>query len=159
MVEIRTRLRATSWLWIAAIWSAGGLFDASQTILAMHAEGRQHPWLPLFGTQLAAWLPWALATPLIVGLARRHPINRGSNVRTIAIHVAAFAAVSAIAEAWSALLMVLFNPWQSRHWPTFVDTLRMELAEQAFTFLIAYALILTLTYVVDARESIARQMT
>ena len=35
----------------------------------------------------------------------------------------------------------------------------MELAEQAFTFLIAYALILTLTYVVDARESIARQMT
>ena len=41
------------WRWIAALWSAGALFDASQTVLIMHAEGRHHPWLPLFATELA----------------------------------------------------------------------------------------------------------
>jgi two-component system, LytTR family, sensor kinase len=159
MAESHTRVRSTGWLWIAAIWCAGGLFDASQAVLIMHAEGKHHPWLPLFGTELVSWLPWALATPLIIGLARRYPMIRGVSVRTVAVHLAAFTAVSAIAEAWSAELQVLFNPWGNRRWPTFLDTWSTTFIFQAFTFLIAYALILTVTYLVDARESIARQMT
>jgi two-component system, LytTR family, sensor kinase len=159
MTETQTGVRSPPWLWIAAIWCAGGLFDASQTLLMMHAEGGRHPWLPIFGTELASWLPWALATPLVVGLARRHPIIRGISVRTLAVHLAAFAAVSAVAEAWSALLQILFNPWEHRQPRTFVETWSMTLIFQALTFLIAYALILTVTYLVDARESIARQIT
>jgi two-component system, LytTR family, sensor kinase len=154
-----TGARSTRWRWIAAIWSIAGLFDASQTVLIMHAEGGHHPWPPLFGTELASWLPWALATPLVVNLARQHPINRGMSGRTVGIHLAAFAAVSAVAEAWSAELQVLFNPWGHRQSPTFVDTWSTMLLYQVFTFLIAYALILTVTYVVDARERIARQIT
>jgi two-component system, LytTR family, sensor kinase len=159
MTATHAAARSTRWLWIAAIWCAGGLFDASQTVFIMHAEGRHHPWLPLFTTELASWLPWALATPLVVGLARQFPIIRGTSVRTLAVHLAAFAAVSALAGSWSAWLQVLFNPWGNRKWPTFVDTWTTTLAFQAFTFLIAYALILTVTYLVDARENITRQMT
>jgi two-component system, LytTR family, sensor kinase len=159
MAETHTVVRPTRWLWIAASWSACGLFDASQTVLIMHAEGRHHPWLPLFGTELAGWLPWALATPLVVGLARRYPVNRGINVQTPATHLAAFAALSAVAEAWSAWLQVLFNPWGNRKWPTFVDTFSTTLLYQCLTFIIAYALILTVTYLVDARERITRQAT
>ncbi len=151
--------QSTRWLWIGVIWCAGGLFDASQTVLIMHAEGRHHPWLPLFGTEWASWLPWALATPLVVGLARRYPIVRGMNLRTVAVHLAAFATISAVAEAWSAVLQVLFNPWGNRQCPTFVDTWSTTLLFQVLTFIIAYALILTVTYVVDAREGIARQAT
>lgn len=77
MAETRTSVRSAPWLWIVAIWCAGGLFDACQTVLIMHAEGRHHPWPALFGTELAPWLPWALATPLVVGLARQYPIIRG----------------------------------------------------------------------------------
>jgi two-component system LytT family sensor kinase len=159
MTETETGTRSTRWLWIAAIWCAGGLFDASQTVLIMHAEGKRHPWLVLFGTELASWLPWALATPLVVRLARRYPISRGISVRTLAVHLAAFAAVSAVAETWSAWLQVLFNPWGNRRWPTFVDTWSTTLLYQVLTFIIAYALILTVTHLVDARESIARQIT
>jgi two-component system, LytTR family, sensor kinase len=151
--------RSTRWRWIAAIWSAGALFGASQSVLIMHAEGRHHSWLPLFGTELASWLPWALATPLIVNLARRYPIIRGMSVRTLAVHLAAFAAVSAVTETWSAWLQVLFNPWGNRRWPTFVDAWTVSLIYQVLTFLVVYALILTVTYVVDARESMARQLT
>lgn len=112
MVETHTVVRPTRWFWIATIWSVCGLFDASQTVLIMHSEGRHHPWLPLFGTEPAGWLPWALATPLIVGLARRYP---------------------------------------------FVDTFSTTLLYQCLVFIIAYALILTVTYLVDARERITHQ--
>jgi hypothetical protein len=152
-------MRSTPWRWIAAAWTAGALFDASQAVLIMHAEGRHHAWLPLFGTQLASWLPWVLATPLVIRLARRYPIVRGVSVQTVCVHLAAFALISAVAEAWSAVLQVLFNPWDNRKWPTFLDTWTTTLLYQVLTFLIAYALILTVTYVVDARESMARQMT
>jgi LytS/YehU family sensor histidine kinase len=157
MTTTDTGVHSVRWRWIAAIWSAGGLFDASQTVLIMHAEGRHHPWPPLFGTELASWLPWALATPLIVRLARQHPIVGGMSVRTVGVHLAAFAIISAVAESWSALLQVLFNPWNNRKWPTFVDTWTTSLIFQVLTFLIVYALILTVTYVVDARQSMARQ--
>jgi two-component system LytT family sensor kinase len=159
MIGTHTGIRSTRWRWIAAVWFAGGLFDASQTVLIMHAEGRHHAWLPLFGIELVSWLPWALATPLVIRLARRHPIVRRMSLRTVAVHLVAFAAISAVAEAWSAVLQVLFNPWGNRQWPTFVDTWSTTLLFQVLTFLIAYALILTVTFVVDARESIARQIT
>jgi two-component sensor histidine kinase len=159
MTAAPTGARSTRWRWIAAIWAAGALFGASQSVLIMHAEGRHAAWLPLFATELASWLPWALATPLIVSLARRYPIIRGMSVRTLAVHLAAFAAVSAVTETWSAWLQVLFNPWGNRRWPTFVDAWTTSLIFQVLTFLVVYALILTVTYVVDARESMARQVT
>ncbi|HKS55912.1 MAG TPA: histidine kinase [Steroidobacteraceae bacterium] len=145
------------WLWIAAVWCVGGLFEASQSVLILRfAERRQHAWLPLFGTELATWLPWALATPLVVGLARRY---RGFSLRTIGVHAAAFAAISVVAEAWSAMLQVLFNPWGNRNPPTFWDTWSITLLYQVLLFLIAYALILTITYLLDSREKVARQLT
>ena len=63
------------------------------------------------------------------------------------------------AEAWSAMLQVLFNPWGNRRLPTFWDTWSTTLLYQVLLFLIAYALILTITYLVDSRENVARQMT
>jgi two-component system, LytTR family, sensor kinase len=160
MTATHTGARSNRWLWIAAMWCAGGLFEASQSVLIMRfAENKHHAWLPLFATELATWLPWALATPLVISLARRYPIIRGTTVRTVAVHLAAFATISAVAEAWSALLQVLFNPWGNRRPPTFWDTWSTTLLYQVLIFLIAYALILTITYLVDSRENIARQMT
>ena len=159
MTASHTSMPVIRWRWIAAIWCAGALFDASQTVLIMHAEGRHHAWLPLFGTELVSWLPWALATPLVIYLARRYPIARGMSVRTLCVHIVAFALISAVAESWSTVLQMLFNPWNNRKWPTFVDTFTTTLTFQVLTFLIVYALILTVTYLVDARDSMARQIT
>jgi two-component system, LytTR family, sensor kinase len=158
MSETRTGLRSTRWRWIAAIWCAGGLFDASQNVLIMHKEGKHHSWLPLFGTELAVWLPWALATPFISRLARRYTIVRGATVKTVAIHVAAFSTLTVVTEAWSALLQVLFNPWANRRRPEFLDTWSTSLLYQALTFLIVYALIVTVTLVLDSRERMSRQI-
>jgi len=148
--------RSIRWQWIAAIWLAGALFDATQTIGIMHAEGKHHSWLPLFLIEFVSWLPWALITPLVIHLARRYPLVGGINVRSVIVHLTVFAGISAVAEAWSAMFQVLFNPWGNRHWPTFVDTWSTTLLFQVLLFVIAYSLILTVTYVVDARDSTAR---
>jgi two-component system, LytTR family, sensor kinase len=102
----KTGVHSTRWRWVAAIWVACGLVDASQTVLFMHAVGK-HAWLPIFRTELASWLPWVLATPLVINLARRHPIRRGTTVPTAAVHLAALVTVSLAAEAWFAVLQVL----------------------------------------------------
>jgi two-component system, LytTR family, sensor kinase len=159
MTSAQSGVRATGWAWIAALWSAGALFDASQTVFSMAAEGKQQAcWLP-FATEFACWLPWALATPLVMRVARRYPMDRGAGIRTICVHLAVFAAVSAVAITWWTAVQMFFNPWGYRERPAFVDTWTMTLLYQSLTFLIAYALIVAVTLVVDARESMARQMT
>src|ERR1700733_1018747 len=75
----------------------------------------------------------------------------------MSLHLAAFAAISATAEGWSALLQGIFDPWHRKSPPTFVDTWSDLLLDQIVTFGIAYALILAATYVVDSREKMARQ--
>ncbi len=103
-----------------------------------------------------SWLPWALATPFVIELARRWPIVRGEIFKTTSLHLAAFAAISVTAEGWSALLRVIFNPWHRSSPPMFVNTWSELLVEQLMMFVIAYALILTVTYVVDSREKDGR---
>ena len=159
MTDVRTNARSTGWTWIAAIWCAGALFNASETLLTMHAVGVGKAWLRPFLIVFVSWLPWALATPFVIELARRWPIVRGEIFKAMSLHLAAFAAISVTAEGWSALLRVIFDPWHRRSPPTFVNTWSDLLVEQLMTFVIAYALILTVTYVVDSREKMARQMT
>lgn len=159
MTDTSRSSRRNLWLWIAAVWVTGGLFDASQTVLIMHAEGNRHPWQPLFAVEFVSWLPWALLTPLVIRLARRFPIARAASPAVFGVHLAAFILVSAVSEAWNAALQVAFDPWGHRVPPTFVDTWGTTLLYQVLTFLIAYSLILTATYVMDSREKLARQLT
>jgi signal transduction histidine kinase len=158
MTDTRANARSTGWAWIAAIWCAGASFNASQTLLTMHAVGAGKAWLRPFLVVLVSWLPWALATPFVVALARRWPIVRGKIFKAISLHLAAFVAISVTAEAWSAWLRVMFDPWHRKSSPTFMNTWSDLLVEQLMMFVIAYALILTITYVVDSREKMARQM-
>jgi two-component system LytT family sensor kinase len=157
MTDTNAGAHPTRWTWIAAMWVAGALFEAGQSVLFMRAIGRQHAWL-IFGTELASWLPWALVTPLLIGLARRYEIIRSPTVKTAAVHLACFAIISTVAETWFAVLQVLFNPWDYPLQPTFMDAWRSSFLFQVLTYLIVYVLILTVTYVMDARERMARQM-
>jgi two-component sensor histidine kinase len=159
MIEDRGSARSIRWTWITAIWCAGSLCDASQTILTMHAEGGGSPGLLPFAIEFVSWLPWALATPFVIRLARWRPVVRGEIWEAAPIHLATFAVISAATEAWSAMLRVIFNPWRHQRPPIFLDSWATSLVYQIVTFAIVYALILTVTYVIDSREKLARQMT
>jgi two-component system LytT family sensor kinase len=158
MAATHTTGRPRHWASIAALWAAGSLFDASQTVLFMHAMGRRHPWL-IFATEFVSWLPWVLATPLIIGLARRYPLFPRPSLRGVISHSSAFIIVGLAADAWFAALQSLFNPWEYSEASTFADAWRSSLLIQFLTYMIVYALILGFTFWVDARERRAREAT
>src|SRR3984957_14604014 len=109
MTDARADARLTGWIWIAAIWCAAALFDASQTLLTMHLVSAGKAWLRPFLIVFISWLPWALATPFVIGLARRWPIVRGEIFKAMSLHLAAFVAISVTAEGWSAWFVHMFT--------------------------------------------------
>jgi hypothetical protein len=130
------------------------LFDASQTVLFMHAVGRQS-WLLIFVFEAVSWLPWVLATPLVVLLARRYPFTRGRIAVAMTVHAAAFILIGLAAQAWFAMLR--------RDEPVGVPAaadVRGSLAQfpvvPGAALLIVYALILGIVFIGDARERTAR---
>jgi len=148
-----------SWRWIAVFWSAGAVFEATQSVFILHALGKRGGEPLLFVTEVAAWLPWALATPFVINLARRHPIVPAPTARGIAAHLLALFAITLAAETWSAALQMLFNPWAHRQAPEFSDTLSATLVFHGLICVFAYTLILAITYLVDSRDKVARKVT
>jgi len=148
-------MTSARWRSFAVIWFACVLFDASQTVLFMHAVGRRS-WLLIFVFEAVSWLPWVLATPLVVHLARRFPLARGRIAAAIAAHVCAFALIGLIAEMWFSLLQMAFNPWAYPQQPTFMEAWRTSLPYQVLPYLVVYGLIIGITLIGDARERTAR---
>ena len=99
-----TRLESPRWFWIALIWSGVGLFDASQNVFVMRAEGMHHAWVYLFVTLLLSWLPWALATPLVLRLGRKYPLSQWRRLSVWGAHLAACATIGLFSAAWIASL-------------------------------------------------------
>jgi len=159
MDETSSRAGSPRWLLIAAIWSGVGLIDAS-AVFAMRGQGARHAWVGLFVALILFWLPWALATPLVVGLGRRYPPFRVTRFRAISVHLGAVGAIGIISAAWSALLEIALNPWAQPSPPgPFADLWRSRLSYGLLTSLIVYAFMMTMVYVMESRRRIARQQT
>ena len=111
------RSKSPPWLWIASIWFAVGLFDATQNVVVMRSEGMHHAWPQLFVTLLVSWLPWILATPFVMRLGRRYPPVQLRPFSTWVRHLAACATIGLVAAAWIASLEELLNPWAKQPAP------------------------------------------
>src|SRR5262249_47519839 len=100
-----TTVPGTHRIAIAAIWGGIGLFDATQTVVSMRAMGMHHAWNAVFAFQALAWLPWALATPLILREIARHPLSprRPGFLHALGLHVLLWLAVSLVADLWVAV--------------------------------------------------------
>jgi LytS/YehU family sensor histidine kinase len=126
----------------------------------MRAQGMHHDWVRLFVTLVVAWLPWALATPWIIHLARRYPAFPAPAARTLSIHVGALAAICLVSAAWEAALTFFLNPWsQTTPMGPFIMLWLSKLSYGLLSSVIVYGLIAAITIVVDSKERIARQHT
>jgi two-component system, LytTR family, sensor kinase len=160
MVWPRTLSESPRWFWIAAIWGAVGWFDATQTVFVMRAEGMHHLWVQLFVTLLLAWLPWALATPLVLRLGRRYPPTQWKRLSNWGAHLAACAAVGLVSAAWIALLEDLLNPWALVPGPEpFAELWFHKFYNGILSYLILYGTILLVSHLRDSRDRLARQQT
>ncbi len=89
------------------VWTLFALFFVGQSYLQSAYMGRPIPW----GRTLAVWLLcsylWALLTPPIIWLARRFPIERGSYLRNLLVHLFAGTGLSLLQLG----SYVLLNQW------------------------------------------------
>jgi two-component system, LytTR family, sensor kinase len=147
------------WRWIVGFWTIGAAFEAIQSILIFHAQGKHGGEPLLFMIEIASWLPWVLATPFVIRLARQHPVIPAPTAKGAFAHLMALLAITVAAEAWSAALQMAFNPWSHRETPEFLNALNATLIFHGLICVFAYALILTITYLVDSRDKVARKIT
>ncbi|MHB8215507.1 MAG: sensor histidine kinase [Candidatus Sulfotelmatobacter sp.] len=154
------RSESPRWFWIAAIWCGVALFDATQTVFVMKAEGMHHAWGYLFITLLLSWLPWALATPFVLRLGRRYPAAQWRRFSTWAAHISACAAVGLVYAAWVAGFEKLLNPWAiAQGSETYSHLWLHKFYNGLLAHLILYSVILLVGYMVDSRERMAAQQT
>jgi two-component system LytT family sensor kinase len=155
-----TRVVLHRWVWIVSIWLGFGLVDAMQTVFVMRGEGMHHAWVRLFWTCVVGWIPWALATPLVLRLGRRFPPVKLRPVTTWLVHLAACAAVGLSFAAWMAWMDFAFNPYARHSWTgTFAGLWIDKFLNGILSFLVLYAAIVTVSYVLDSRERLAQQQT
>jgi two-component sensor histidine kinase len=134
------------------------MLDASDTVFSMRAQGHHHAWLRLFITLLLSWLPWALATPLILDLGHWRPPELKSVFAWLFPHLGACAATGVVFAAWSAALEELLNPWLQTPGPDpFLRLMLAKFVSRLVLFLILYASIAAIGYVLDSKERLVLQ--
>lgn len=85
------------WGLIWSFWTALGLLYTSQLYVGMKLQGMNHSfWLMLAWQLFGCWYFWPLATPLILRLGRRFPVERHSWKRNLPVHVAAGAILAGL---------------------------------------------------------------
>ncbi|HEY6927208.1 MAG TPA: histidine kinase [Steroidobacteraceae bacterium] len=158
MDGIDTRAPPPRWPWIAAAWTAVALIDASQTVLPMRALGIHRDWVGPATTSALIWLPWALATPLVIRIGRRYPPTRSTRAPGWIAHLGAIMAIGLIYAGWYVMLETLLNPPSQTPAPgPFVKAwMARFFYGQLFTVLL-YAFVLTVDYALESRQRMARQ--
>jgi two-component system LytT family sensor kinase len=153
------RQNSSSWLWIALLWAGLGIFDAAQNVFAMRHQGMHHSWVKLFIVLTFDWLPWVLATPLVIDLGRRYP-PAWKSPRSWLPHLGLIAAIVVAAAAWSSALEVVTQPWlpdfETRDFPATWST---KIWAGVLPALILYSVILAVTYMLDSKAKVAAQET
>lgn len=150
--------RSPRGLWVGVLWFGVGLFDATQTVVIMHSQGMHHAWVQLFITLLFSWLPWALATPLILYLGRRFPPLSLRPLSTWGVHLATGAAANLVYAAWRASMEVAMNPWANSGGPgTFTSIFSLTFYNGLLATVVLYASVLAIGGILDSRERLMRQ--
>jgi two-component system LytT family sensor kinase len=148
-------LNRRPWIWPAAIWLCVGIVQATQTNFSMRYVGMHHAWTRLFFAQVVSWLPWALATPLVIFLGRRFSLSRVSGWLT---HLTTVAAIAIVSAGWDTALEALLKPYAPDEWPgPFFDTWLYKTYGSYFVSLVIYAMILTVSHLIDSRQKLLRQ--
>ncbi len=150
-------LRPESWRYVGGIWLGIALFDASQTVFVMRAEGMHHAWATLFFVRVLSWLVWALATPWVAALMQRFPLP-AKRLLPWCVHALTCLAIGVLSASWSAALESAFNPWLTQPAPApFAAIWRGIFFGSLLGDAILYGGILAFHAVFSARERLARQ--
>ena len=113
MDKSATQSQTHRWIWIVSIWFGFGLIGAMQTVFVMRAEGMHHAWVRLFVTCVLSFLPWVLATGIVMRLGRQFPPVKVKSVTTWCVHLTTCVAIGLLYAAWITWLDAVSIPMHS----------------------------------------------
>lgn len=118
-----------------------------------------HAWVRLFVVTIVSWLPWALATPLILRLGRQFPPDRLRPYGKWLPHLAAALVTGLIFAGWTTSLEVAFNPYAEMPAPAFVPFWLDKFSNGMLSSLVLYVGILIVSCGLDSRARLAFAQT
>jgi two-component system, LytTR family, sensor kinase len=146
------------WTWNLSIWVGISLFEATQNVVVMHAEGMHHAWGALFFVLLVSRLPWVLFTPVILRLARRYPPTRFTRPITLGPHVIAGVTMGLVVAAWVAGWEKLLNPWgYSSDAGRLLDLWKEKFYNGLLETLFLYSAVLAAYQIIESRNRLIRE--
>lgn len=138
------------WTIIVGFWTFFGLLSASQLYFGLKMEGLNLPIGRVIAASLVGWWPWIPGTAVVLALARKFPVERGTWWRTAPIHFVAATTITFIHFAIFSYAMLMFSPFGSPKVPRpFLELLLGRALSQFHIELIIYAAILGLSYAVS----------
>lgn len=152
-----TKFPTALWLPVAGAWLALALFDATQTLVTMQAEGMHHAWVTLFVVTAAGWAAWALATPAVLAVWRRFRLPSRKPAAWLA-HGALCLTIGAVWTAWTAFLESATNPFAyAAGSAPFLTLWRDRFFGSVVGDVIIYGAIISLSIAVETSVRLARQ--
>jgi two-component system, LytTR family, sensor kinase len=143
------------WAVVLGIWGVLASMDITQTRLYFEMWEHQHGWAEAFRRALPFWTFWALFTPLVVTMATRVPVERGTLARAIPIHLVA-ALTLAVLHAYLNTGIGFRLGWPQRYDHTFDGMLWKQITAKLHVQVVLYAMIVgavhSLRYHRQARE-------
>lgn len=122
------------WIIAFVLWSIPPLFAAK-----MFHEHEAIPFLTAFAASAPTWYLWALATPVVLRLTRRFPVDRAPRTRSILVHVTTAILVSVTIAAVAVLIVLRADLPAAQNY-----TLREQLIFE-FVFWVIFGLLLYAT--------------
>lgn len=154
----RAQKQVAPWFWIALLWLGVSLFDATQNVMVMRSEGMHHRWFYLYLTLCLRWIPWALATPLIVHLGKLYPPTKLRPISGWIMHLAAGGAIGLAFAALNAVMEIAWNPWADPSGTAPLSRLvRDHFLNGLLAVVVLYSSVLALSYVLESRQRLMRQ--
>ncbi len=146
------------WLWIAGIWFAVGLFEATQTVFTMRSIGMHHAWTRLFFALLMGWLPLMFFTPAVLRLERLHPPTQWKTSLFWLVHLPACLGICWLATAWNSGLEKWLNPWAPDYNAgEFFRLWQTKFENNLLAYFVLYSSILAIGYGIASRERLVRK--
>lgn len=151
--------QAPRWFWIVSICLGLGLFDALQDVAVMRTEGMHHPLARLFAAMLLSWMPWVLATPVVLRLQRQYPLQRTMPGPWL-IHGGGCVFIAIVSGIWDAALQKFLHPWSSTSSTLpFVTLSLTKFYGELLSCVVLYSCVLLVGHMLESRERLALQRT
>jgi two-component system LytT family sensor kinase len=142
--------RWLKWAIIVGFWIFFGVLNGTQIVVSVWMEGMHLPFWRLFATDFLGWLIWIPATPIVLALGRRFPVERGTWWRVLPIHLGACVVISLGHAAFASYVNQSLSPFGPPREPrSFLEMLSGRAMSQFHLDLLIYGATLGVSYAVS----------